>query len=344
MSIKSLYRLAWLACAIPLLSACGEETLPADTPQGNQSLSFSVGEIGTRLTYVLEHTTFDDQEQVGCVVAAEGADGASYTYLTSSLWHYDKKSGFLVFDNAKELKVIQSADISGSDPSYIISVPYFNGNQDATLRFFFYYPYDANVSQANWQQHVVSANVDQGGVDQDDYSKINQGDAMWVASRPVTEDRQSTQNLFFQKKAATILVYAEEDPQDFYFYATKENTLRKSSQIDLSTGELGESTDYFAITERIIPFFRGTGGADLGLSEDYYFYRLVLPAQKNPQFSMHLGTIGTTEINKDIDLSQDFPALEEGKLYTIRVSKQGSITICINDWQEGGELVPVPSE
>ena len=78
---------------------------------------------------------------------------------------------------------------------------------------------------------------------------------------------------------------------------------------------------------------------------NYYFYRIVLPAQIGCNFKMHI-KIGDT-VDKDINLSEDnnLTELKEGYLYSIRISKDGRTVIRINDWKdgEGGTLEELPT-
>lgn len=97
---------------------------------------------------------------------------------------------------------------------------------------------------------------------------------------------------------------------------------------------------YFNAGEHIVPCYRGQSEAD---GQQYYFYRIVLPAQTGCRLAMHiLGDFdrneGTSDEWKVVNLSDDggLTELKEGYLYSIRISKDGSTKISIKDWNNGG--------
>lgn len=216
-----------------------------------------------------------------------------------------------------------------------------------------------------WQEYPCFVNHTQGDImekgEKNDPRLLN-SDFLWAGldgneSVDATTDR--TFSLHFKKKTATILVYSETKLDDIYFIPSGANKLRRGNQINLSTGELTnypepdnpyysssiqQANRYFKADEHIIPCYRGPHVAD---GEDYYFYRLVLPAQENCDFKMHI-KIPDTDIDKDIDLSADnkLTELKEGYLYSIRISKVGDTVIYINDWKDGdgGELEEVEQQ
>ena len=89
------------------------------------------------------------------------------------------------------------------------------------------------------------------------------------------------------------------------------------------------------------------------MNQQYYFYRVVLPAQADCRFEMHIkgdfnrdGAVDADE--KVIRLSDDdgLTELKEGYLYSIRISNDGRTEIRINDWQTDGwfEIEEVTTE
>ena len=202
-----------------------------------------------------------------------------------------------------------------------------------------------------WQAYPCFVNHTQGDVNaagQTNDRRLQNSDFLWTASPDINVNSQSRVSLLFQKKTATILVYSETQLDDIYFMANEANTLLRGNIINLATGTLTAYDDphpyyepsvqknnkYFKADERIIPRYRGQ---DVAEGSNYYFYRLVLPAQEECSFKMHF-EITEGDINKDIDLSADdhLSALKEGYLYSIRISKDGKTVIRINNWIDDG--------
>lgn len=185
--------------------------------------------------------------------------------------------------------------------------------------------------------------------------RLQNSDFLWVASPEIESTTKHTVNLIFQKKTATILVYCESRLADIYFTPSREKSLLRGKQIDLSTGLLTDYTEpenewdpnattqqknmYFNEDEHIVPCYRGSASAD---KQQYEFYRLVLPAQTGCGIDMHIlgdfdrdGTTDTQE--KVIHLSDDgLTELKEGYLYSIFIASNGSTEIKINDWKPDG--------
>lgn len=189
--------------------------------------------------------------------------------------------------------------------------------------------------------------------------RLQNSDFLWVASPEINSSTQYTVNLTFQKKTATILVYCESRLADIYFTPSREKSLIRGKQINLSTGVLTDYIEpvnswdpttpqqknkYFNEGERIVPCYRGNTSD----SEDgqYHFYRLVLPAQTNCGIDMFIKgdfdrNTSTDDEWKVIHLSDDgLTELREGYLYSIRISNDGNTEIRINDWQYG-EIIDI---
>ena len=206
------------------------------------------------------------------------------------------------------------------------------------------------LNKYGWQAYPCFVNHTQGDVNaagQTNDQRLQNSDFLWTASPEINVNSQSRISLLFKKKTATILVYSETKLDDIYFMANGEQTLIRGKQINLTTGDLNNYTYstnwsnfpqqanmYFKADERIIPRYRGQ---DIAEGSNYYFYRLVLPAQEECSFKMHF-EIAEGGINQGIDLSADdhLSALKEGYLYSIRISKDGKTVIRINDWIDDG--------
>lgn len=205
-----------------------------------------------------------------------------------------------------------------------------------------------------WRTYPCFVNHTQGAVTGSTYNdpRLHKSDFLWVASPEISASTQHTVNLTFLKKTATILVYSEVKLNDIYFTPSGEQTLLRGKQIDLLTGELSDYTYnaagsvqeknmYFNPDEHIVPCYRGEDSED-GSTEKLHFYRLVLPAQKNCRFKMHIeadfNSDGNNQVAKEINLSDDdkLTELKEGYMYSIRISKSGKTVIRINDWKDGG--------
>ena len=202
-----------------------------------------------------------------------------------------------------------------------------------------------------WRTYPCFVNHTQGAVTGTTYEdpRLHKSDFLWVASPEISATTQHTVNLTFLKKTATILVYSEVELNDIYFTPNDEQTLLRGKQIDLLTGELTDYTYqadgsvqqknmYFNPDEHIVPCYRGKDKED-GSTEELHFYRLVLPAQADCRFKMHIDfTDNNTQVVRDINLSDDdkLTELKEGYMYSIRISKSGKTVIRINDWKDGG--------
>lgn len=202
-----------------------------------------------------------------------------------------------------------------------------------------------------WRTYPCFVNHTQGAVTGTTYEdpRLHKSDFLWVASPEISASTQHTVNLTFLKKTATILVYSEVKLNDIYFTPNDEQTLLRGKQIDLLTGNLSDYTYnaggsvqqknmYFNPDEHIVPCYRGTDTED-GSTEELHFYRLVLPAQADCRFKMHIDfTDNNTQVVRDINLSDDdkLTELKEGYMYSIRISKSGKTVIRINDWKDGG--------
>lgn len=205
-----------------------------------------------------------------------------------------------------------------------------------------------------WREYPCFVNHTQGAVTGTTYNdpRLHKSDFLWVASPEISTSTQHTVNLTFLKKTATILVYSEVELYDIYFTPNGEQTLLRGKQIDLVTGNLSDYTYssawdatvqqknmYFNPDEHIVPCYRGTDSED---GEQLHFYRLVLPAQADCRFKMHIEADfngdGNNQVAKEINLSDDdkLTELKEGYMYSIRISKSGKTVIRINDWKDGG--------
>lgn len=202
-----------------------------------------------------------------------------------------------------------------------------------------------------WHEYPCFVNHTQGAVNGNiNDPRLHKSDFLWVASPEISATTQHTVNLTFLKKTATILVYSEVELNDIYFTPNDEQTLLRGKQIDLLTGELTDYTYqadgsvqqknmYFNPDEHIVPCYRGVDSED---GEQLHFYRLVLPAQADCRFKMHIEADfngdGNNQVAKEINLSDDdkLTELKEGYMYSIRISKSGKTVIRINDWKDGG--------
>ncbi len=213
-----------------------------------------------------------------------------------------------------------------------------------------------SYAKYGWNEYPCFVNHTQGdpsAAGQLNDIRLQNSDFLWVASPEITASTQHTVNLTFQKKTATILVYCESRLADIYFTPGGEQSLLRGKQINLSTGELSDYTYsdandalpqqksmYFNDGEHIVPCYRGQSEAD---GQQYYFYRIVLPAQTGCRLAMHiLGDFdrndATSDEWKEVNLSDDvgLTELKEGYLYSIRISQNGNTKISINDWNNGG--------
>lgn len=213
-----------------------------------------------------------------------------------------------------------------------------------------------SYAKYGWNEYPCFVNHTQGdpsAAGQLNDIRLQNSDFLWVASPEITASTQHTVNLTFQKKTATILVYCESQLADIYFTPGGERSLLRGRQINLSTGELSDYTYsdvndalpqqksmYFNAGEHIVPCYRGQSVAD---GQQYYFYRIVLPAQTGCRLAMHiLGDFdrddATSDEWKEVNLSDDggLTELKEGYLYSIRISQNGNTKISIKDWNNGG--------
>lgn len=216
--------------------------------------------------------------------------------------------------------------------------------------------YNIPGNKFGWRTYPCFVNHTQGAVTGSTYNdpRLHTSDFLWVASPEISASTQHTVNLTFLKKTATILVYSEVKLNDIYFTPNGEQTLLRGKQIDLLTGALTDYTYssegdasvqqknmYFNQDEHIVPCYRGVDSED-GSTEQLHFYRLVLSAQADCRFKMHIEADfngdGNNQVAKEINLSDDdkLTELKEGYMYSIRISKSGKTVIRINEWKDGG--------
>lgn len=216
---------------------------------------------------------------------------------------------------------------------------------------------DDAFAKYSWTKYPCFVNHTQGDVLDASTAKekrLHNSDFLWAASQEISSTTNHTVNLTFQKKTATILVYSEVPLNDIYFVPNDEKKLIRGKKINLLTGKLSdyiyntagntqEQNMYFNADEHIVPCYRGTDTEE-GSTDELHFYRLVLPAQTDCSFTMHVEATGF--FNNDINLSanDNLTELKEGCLYAIRISESGKTTIRINDWKvnndnSGGTLV-----
>lgn len=357
-----------LTMAVVLLAAfsCARkenDLAVSDTPG---ALLFNVlAEPSSRLAYNGVHTSFVNNEEVGCVIAAK--NGETYEFKSVVKWMY--KDGVLLLQTENDEFVSRHTYQDMADQGYV------SLNQDMEYAFFFYYPYVEGKEPNNtfespyyWEHYLMAVGTDYRKDDLNNISavdKLSASDHLWVS---YTDDKSRINDgkfyevpLTFQKKTATIEVHYDHNNgytlDNVYIDAVAGSAgVMTGMEFNLKTGEYGSVTPYDGL------IYPGRVNDDDGHDHDEGIhaggYRMLFVPQTIASWHLH-ATI-TDNLNLvdgnprvfdfDVILEEKLQTLEEGCQYIFHIARQTNGDIMITDWTGDsvedlfGDAVTAPSE
>lgn len=320
---------AWmLALALTLLvGSCSENDGIESTAKSQ--LRIEVGtNANSRVSYNGLHSTFDEGETIGSVVA--DISNGTPEYKTVATWKYQK--GILMLQSDKTSNWEQDGQWLKTDEEGNLTLT----NNNIKYAFYFFYPVGTSLpNQTEWSSEYwkkYSASIE---TTQTTKANLNKSDFLWIKydnGISASDQPQKTISLVFKKKFATIEVDGDTELQNISFIkATKGAIITKGA--DLTTGEQTDLT-YNAWDSKkpvfmnaITPYKFDTEGKK---------YRLSIPPQsiEGLHLNFTFSPYGESQ-NVDIDLSEKLQKVEEGKIYYIKINKTGAPSIIIKDWEYG---------
>lgn len=304
-------------------SSCSESDLTEDSTTKSQ-LRFEVGgSTNTRVSYNGLHSTFDEDELIGSVIA--DISNGNCNFKSAAKWKYS--NGILMLQDDGYNNQLLTTDEAGN-----LTLK----DNNTKYAFYFFYPVGANLPEnqeewkaSYWKKYQASIETSQNTKE-----NLNKSDFLWIKydeGVKASDQPQKTVSLVFKKKFATIEVDAETPLTNVSFINTNGTLITKKA--DLQTGELSDLTfqtweqNTAQYKQDISPYKFDTDGKS---------YRLSIPPQDIS--GLHLKFTfrpNDYDQNIDIDLSERLQKVEEGKIYYIKINKAGDPSIIILDWEYG---------
>ena len=333
---------AFLALVCMMLSAAS--CIYDDVPDGGEegALLFNVlAEPSTKLSYSGVHTSFENEEEIGCVIARK--DGDSYGFMSVVKWAY--QDGVLMLQTEDEF-------ISRHTYPDMADKGYVSLKEDMEYAFFFYYPYveDHEPTAEDWESHYLSVALDYRS---DAKLNLNGSDHLWVS---YSDDRSRIEDgkfyevpLTFQKKTATVEVHYDHNSdytvdQVWIDAVSGSAGIMTGMDFDLRTGTYDAVTPYDGL---IYP------GLILEDEESIHAdgYRMLFVPQTITSWHLHVVvTQDGVSTPYELVLEDKLQTLQEGKLYIFHIAKASNGSIMITDWTADntdelfGEEIPIPSD
>ena len=329
---------------IVLLAALSCDREPDPVPGLSGGLKFSVlDDPSTKLAYRGVHTSFENREKVGCVIAAKENDG--YVFKSVTVWEYE--DGFLILQTEDDENVVRHETEDG----------YISLKQNFEYAFFFYYPYveGSEPDKDSWKNYPLSVGTDyrQDG-STSSKARLNASDHLWGTytdpEASIEQEGFYTVNLTFHKKTTSVEVHHDHDEgytvDRVWIDAVEDSEgIMTSMNFDLTTGESTPAGDPY--NGLIYP---GLIQEDDGSLHSDGFRMIFVPQTIT---SWHLNAQITEDGNTEtytVILEDKLMALEEGKLYIFHIAKAADGSIAITDWESDqsddlfGEEVAMPTE
>lgn len=320
------------AMALSLFAgSCSENDIVEPDNTVKSQLRFEVGgSANTRVSYEGLHSTFDEGDIIGSVIA--DISSGTPQFKTVATWKYQK--GILM---------LQSDKVNNWDSEGQWLITDLDGNltlKNNTIKyaFYFFYPVGTSLPSSNessydgsyWKKYSASIETTQSTK-----VNLNKSDFLWIKydnGISASDQPQKTVSLVFKKKFATIEVDAETELQNIYFIKdtigtiiTKGANLTTGEQTDLTYNVWDPNKPVYM--EAITPYKFDTDGKQ---------YRLSIPPQEinGLHLAFTFSPYGESQ-NVDINLSEKLQKVEEGKIYYIKINKTGAPSIIIKDWEYG---------
>ena len=327
-----------IGIALMALCSCNEANqsiyLGDSTETSNKMVKFTTVNL-TRLAYDGTTTSFEDGDEIGCVICTKSDDG--YEWKATTKWEYNSSLGVVTVSKLWTLD--DDGNLSGEDATennqtQIITYDsdgYTGINSTEYLYFFFYYPFTDDETTSTLMSIATSENMeaypvfmDTGSSSEDDFSTddLKANDLLYASiTDGLSKTSYGTYGLTFAKKTATIELSSTAAIKDVKL-VKGENDIVIGKTIDLTTGELsliGEGDDNYS-SSIISSADECIYAADI--SGDGTTYRIILPAQEN--FDAQLQFVyddDDDETVQTVDLSS-FSPLEAGKRYRVSIHGQ----------------------
>ena len=331
-----------IGIALMALCSCNEANqsiyLGDSTETSNKMVKFTTVNL-TRLAYDGTTTSFEDGDEIGCVICTKSDDG--YEWKATTKWEYNSSLGVVTVSRLWTLD--DDGNLSGEDAEQnnqtqlitFDSDGYTGINSTEYLYFFFYYPFTDDETTSTLMSIATSENMeaypvfmDTGSSSEDEFSTddLKANDLLYASiTDGLSKTSYGTYGLTFAKKTATIELSSTAEIKDVKL-VKGENDIVIGKTIDLTTGELSliEEDDDNYSSSIISSADEYICAADM--SGDGTTYRIILPAQEN--FDAQLQFVyedDEDETVQTVNLSS-FSPLEAGKRY--RVSIHGQAITC----------------
>ena len=355
-----------LTMAVVLLAAfsCARkenDLAVSDTPG---ALLFNVlAEPSSRLAYNGVHTSFVNEEKVGCVIAAK--NGETYEFKSVVKWMYE--DGVLLLQTENDEFVSRHTYQDMADQGYV------SLNQDMEYAFFFYYPYIEGKEPDNiatspyyWENYLMVVATDYRKDDEKSaVDKLSASDYLWVSytddKSRINEGKFYEVPLTFQKKTATIEVHYDHNSgytlDNVYIDAVAGSAgVMTGMEFNLKTGEYDSVTPYDGL------IYPGRVNDDDGHEHDEGIhaggYRMLFVPQTIASWHLHATITDNLNLvdgnprvfNFDVILEEKLQTLEEGCQYIFHIARQTNGDIMITDWTGDsvedlfGDSIEAPSD
>ena len=324
-----------------------------------------LAEPSSKLAYNGVHTSFVNNEEVGCVIAAKNGD--SYEFKSVVKWVY--QDGVLLLQTENDQYVSRHTYKAMADQGFV------SLNEDMDYAFFFYYPYveghepnNEATSDYYWEHYPMGVATDYRKDVENNISaveKLSASDHLWVS---YTDDKSRIDAgkfyevpLTFQKKTATVEVHYDHNSgytlDNVYIDAVEGSAgVNTRMEFNLKTGAYDLTQPYDGL------IYPGRVNDDDGHDHDDGIHAGGYRALFAPQTitSWHLCATITDNLNQvdgiprvfkfDVILEDKLQKLEEGRQYIFHIARQTNGDIMITDWTGDsvedlfGDSITAPSD
>lgn len=336
-----------LVMGVLLLAASCTKERGGAVPQLEEpgALLFNVlAEPASKLAYEGVHTSFENDEKVGCIIAAKA--GENYEFKSVTQWKYN--NGVLLMLTEDDEYVAKHINDDLATQGYVHLL-----NPDMEYAFLFFYPYNETdlPTSETWKSYPVTVQTDfsvEGAFNASDHlwARHTDNQAQYKAGK--TYDV----NLEFQKKTATVEIHCDHGTEYTIdevwidtIYGTK--GVQTSMHMNLTSGTFTTSDTGGRYDGVITP--GKVAEEDGSIHESGY--RMIFVPQTILSWRLHARvTENEVETTYNIPLEDKLRVLEEGKLYIFHIAKAGEGSILIKDWNSDntdnliGEEIAVPTD
>ncbi len=336
-----------LVMGVCLLAASCTKERGGAVPQLEEpgALLFNVlAEPASKLAYEGVHTSFENDEKVGCIIAAKA--GENYEFKSVTQWKYN--NGVLLMLTEDDEYVAKHINDDLATQGYVHLL-----NPDMEYAFLFFYSYNETdlPTSETWKSYPVTVKTDfsvEGAFNASDHlwARHTDNQAQYKAGK--TYDV----NLEFQKKTATVEIHCDHGTEytiDEVWIDAISGTegVQTSMHMNLTSGTFTTSDTGGRYDGVITP--GKVAEEDGSIHESGY--RMIFVPQTILSWRLHARvTENEVETTYNIPLEDKLRVLEEGKLYIFHIAKAGDGSILIKDWNSDntdnliGEEIAVPTD